>query len=418
LIVIKLINVLLQIQFIIVDPKGELKRDPDFYCLMDRRHCFTGKIISPPDVFSGMTVSQLINFFSSTGYNARRLAEAAHLLKLMIDMNSTICLTLAGAMTPIGMGKSIATMIQNGFIDWIVSTGSNVYHDLHFAYGLPVRQGHFRVDDDILYSKEIVRIYDVYIKEGATLRAQDVIVQNAIHMKANKMPRLPSTADIASLLGKAVNDNSKYPEKSFLAAAYKYKIPVYIPAISDSSLGINILDLLVEEGQGILPNVILDIAESAAILWKSKSSSGIELGGGVPKNFFQQTGPVVNQLLNVKKAAQDYIIQLTDARPDTGGLSGATIEEGKSWGKTKSSHGGSVVVYGDASVYFPLLCSYALSECKPREHKKLYSHKNAWTAKMFQKFQENKNWVTLWKKKYKRKYNFYGRRQPKVIRSS
>ena len=97
-----------------------------------------------------MTVSQLINFFSSTGYNARRLAEAAEIMKDMIDTDSTVCLTLAGAMTPIGMGKSISTMIENGFIDWIVSTGANAYHDLHFAYGLPVRQGHFNVDDDVL----------------------------------------------------------------------------------------------------------------------------------------------------------------------------------------------------------------------------------------------------------------------------
>src|SRR3712207_1264696 len=93
----------------------------------------------------------------------------------MIETGSTVCLTLAGAMTPIGLGRSISAMIEAGFIDWIVSTGANVYHDLHFAYDLPVRQGHFDVDDDILYSKQIVRIYDVYIKEMGTLQAQDVI---------------------------------------------------------------------------------------------------------------------------------------------------------------------------------------------------------------------------------------------------
>ena len=382
---------------------------------MDCRHRFTGKRICPPDVFPQMTISQLFNYFSSTGYNARRLAEAAHLLKLMIDTNSTICLTLAGAMTPIGMGKAIATMIRNGFVDWIVSTGSNVYHDLHFAYGLPVRQGHFRVDDDILYSNEIVRIYDVYIKEGATLEAQDVIVQDGLYKKANKIPKYPSTADMAYILGMAAKENSKHPENSFLVAAYEHGVPVYMPAISDSSLGINILEM-VADGERILPNVILDIAESAAILWKSKSSSGLELGGGVPKNFFQQTGPAIYQLLNLKKVAQDYIIQLTDARPDTGGLSGATIEEGKSWGKTRSSHSGNVVVYGDASVYFPLLCSYALSECKPRGQKELYTYKNAWTAEIFRKYRENKAWITLWKKKYKLKYNLTQKHGPKTTR--
>src|SRR4249920_3036448 len=145
---------------------------------MDKYHSFSGKKIDPPIINKDMTVSQMIEFFGSTGYNARRLAEAAKLFKHMVESNATICLTLSGAMTPVGIGMAIKLMIENGFIDWIVSTGANVYHDLHFAYGLPVRQGHFNVDDDVLYSKQIVRIYDTYIKETGTLQAQDIIVQN------------------------------------------------------------------------------------------------------------------------------------------------------------------------------------------------------------------------------------------------
>ena len=171
---------------------------------MDKKHTFTGKKIEPPNIHSEMTVSELIDFFASTGYNARRLAEAAEIMKDMIDTNSTICLTLAGAMTPIGLGKSIGTLIANGFIDWIVTTGANVYHDLHFAYDLPVRQGHFEVDDDILYSKQIVRIYDVYIKEIETLQSQDYIIQNEFKKKSKEIPKVASTADIAYALGKAV----------------------------------------------------------------------------------------------------------------------------------------------------------------------------------------------------------------------
>src|ERR671914_757882 len=293
---------------------------------VDKKHTFTGKKIEPPNIYSGMTVSQLIDFFASTGYNARRLAEAAEIIKDMIETNSTICLTLSGAMTPIGLGKSIGTMIENGFIDWIVSTGANIYHDMHFAYGLPVRQGHFEVDDDILYSKQIVRIYDVYIKEIETLQTQDYIVQNEIKKKSKEIP----------------------------------------------------------------PNVILDVAESAAILWKSKRSGGIELGGGVPKNFFQQTGPALYQILKMKEGGQDYLIQLTDARPDTGGLSGATLQEGKSWGKIKTSHKDNIIVYGDSSVYFPLLCSYVMSACKPRKQKQLYYKRSGWMEEMKQIYLKNK----------------------------
>ena len=355
----------------------------------NNRHSFTGRKIDPPIVSPNMTVQQLINFYGSTGYNARRLADAAEILKEMIDTDSTVCLALAGAMTPIGLGRTISAMIEAGFIDWIVSTGANVYHDLHFAYDLPVRQGHFDVDDDILYAKQIVRIYDVYIKEMGTLQAQDIVVQREIKKAKKVIPQNASTADIAYALGKAAKENGKYPEKSFLVKAYEHKVPVYMPAISDSSIGLNMLPLLFED-KGILPNVILDVAESAAILWKSERSGGLELGGGVPKNFFQQTGPALYQILKIKEGGQDYLIQMTDARPDTGGLSGATLQEGKSWGKIKTSHKDNIIVYGDSSVYFPLLCSYVMSVCEPRKQKQINDKKSAWIEEMKQIYFKNK----------------------------
>ena len=348
---------------------------------MNDAHSFTGKKIEPPLISKNMTISQLVDFFGSTGYNARRLFEAANIMKQMIDSGSSICLTLAGAMTPIGMGNTIKTLIENGFIDWIVTTGANVYHDLHFAYDLPVRQGHFQVDDDVLFSKQIVRIYDVYIKEIGTLQAQDIIVQREIKKIGKSHSVSYSTADMSHSLGEATYENSKNPEKSFLAAAYKNDVPVFIPAISDSSIGLNMLPLLFEDVTRF-PNVVMDIAESTAILWKSKVSGGIELGGGVPKNFFQQTGPALYQILKLKDGGHDYVIQITDARPDTGGLSGATIQEGKSWGKIKTSHRNNVIVYGDSSICFPIIGAYVLSECKKRPTKRLYSKKNAWVEEM------------------------------------
>jgi deoxyhypusine synthase len=356
---------------------------------VDRRHSFIGKKIDPPSISANMSIPRLIEFYNSTGYNARRLAEAAEMLQEMIDTNSTVCLTLAGAMTPIGLGVTISEMIEAGFIDWIVSTGANVYHDLHFAYNLPVRQGHFDVNDDILYARQIVRIYDVYIKESGTLQAQDVILQKEIRRGRQSIPQNCSTADIAYALGKAAKENAKYPEKSFVVKAYEHRVPVYMPAIGDSSIGLNMLPLLLE-GKGIFPNVILDVAESAAILWKSKRSGGLELGGGVPKNFFQQTGPALYQILKIKEGGQDYLIQLTDARADTGGLSGATLQEGKSWGKIKTSHKGNVVVYGDSSVYFPILCSYVISVCKHRKHKQIYGNKDSWLEEMKKIYLKNK----------------------------
>jgi deoxyhypusine synthase len=351
---------------------------------VDARHTFRGKKIDPPNISPDMSCSELIDFFRKTGFNARRLAEAADTLEEMINSGATVCLTLAGAMTPIGLGKAIATMIENGFIDWIVSTGANVYHDLHFAYDLPVRQGYHDVDDDVLYENQIVRIYDTYIKEVGTLQAQDVIIQRNMitnRISNTKGSPLPSTAQLTYELGKAAKENSKHPEKSFVVAAYEHNVPVYIPAISDSSIGLNMVPLLFDN-KATIPNVIMDIAESAAILWKSKVSGGLELGGGVPKNFFQQTGPALYQILKLKEGGQDYLIQLTDARPDTGGLSGATLQEGKSWGKIRTAHAGNVIVYGDSSVYFPILCAYALSNCKSRRKKEIFTKKDVWMNEM------------------------------------
>jgi deoxyhypusine synthase len=354
--------------------------------LSNNRHSFSGNKIDPPEIFAGMTVSELIDLFGKTGYNARRLAEAAEIMTKMVESDATICLTIAGAMTPIGFGKIISKMIEDGFIDWIVTTGANVYHDLHFAYDLPVRQGHFDVDDDILYSKQIVRIYDVYIKENGTLQAQDIIMQKDIQeiYQKNKNIEIGSTADLSYFIGKAALEKSKYSEKSFMVSAFKSDVPIYIPALSDSSVGLNMLPLMLNEKISI--NVIQDIAESAAILWKSDKSGGIELGGGVPKNFFQQTGPALYQILKIKEGGHDFIVQLTDARPDTGGLSGATLQEGKSWGKIKTSHKGNVVVYGDSSVYFPILCTHILTKCKPRNKKRIYKNKNKWVEEMKQNF--------------------------------
>lgn len=328
-----------------------------------------------------MDIHDLVEYFGKTGFNARRLYEALQITKRMMDDGASVCLTLAGALAPIGLGNAISTLMKKGFIDWIVSTGANVYHDLHFAYNLPVRQGYFDVDDNILYSKQIVRIYDVFIKEVGTLQKQDEIIKATIKTDRQLLMENSSTADLCNTLGMSAKKNSAYPEKSFTACAYENDVPIYLPSVADSSIGLDMLPLLLED-KPITPSVILDVAESAAILWKTKRSGGIELGGGVPKNFFQQTGPALFQILKLKEGGHDYLVQFTDARPDTGGLSGATLQEGKSWGKIKSAHEGNVIVYGDSSVYFPILAAYILAECKPRERKKIYKKKNRWVREL------------------------------------
>jgi deoxyhypusine synthase len=357
---------------------------------VNKSHNFSGRKIDPPPISGNMRVRELVEYYGGTGFNARRLYEALEVTKKMINEGASICLTLAGALAPIGLGRAISALIENGFVDWIISTGANVYHDLHFAYDLPVRQGHFDVDDDVLYARQIVRIYDVFIKEIGTLQRQDKIIQDDIQTSKKAVLDSSSTADICNVLGKSAESNSAYPKRSFTVTAFVNDVPIYVPAIADSSIGLNMLPLLLEN-KPVSPNVVVDIAESAAILWKSKKSGGIELGGGVPKNFFQQTGPALYQILKLKEGGQDYLVQFTDARSDTGGLSGATLQEGKSWGKIKSAHEGNVIVYGDSSVYFPLLCSYILSECRPRRPKRIFRKKNEWLKQMKNAYLQTRN---------------------------
>lgn len=332
-------------------------------------HKFQGKDIPHIKLDPNMTIEDLVDVFASSGYNGRQLGEAAKLYAKMIKEDATICLTVSGAMTPVGFGGIIKTLIERGFVDWIVTTGANVYHEDHFAWGLPVKQGHFEVDDMKLYENEIVRIRDVYIKFHETLEAEDLIIQK---MFANDFTDKPfTTAEFCNLMGKISKEKSKYPEKSFITTAYDYDVPVYISTIKDSSLALNLAVHRLHDKVYSL-DFVKEIIEQASILYNSKKSGIVELGGGVPKNTAQQTGPLLDQILQRNDGGQDYVIQITDARPDTGGLSGATLQEGKSWGKVQDAHHDMITVYADATIAFPILALYVLCNQKQRKPKRLY----------------------------------------------
>ncbi len=349
---------------------------------------WAGKSISPIPIEKNMTITDLVDdVFEGMGYNAKRLAEACHLFKTMIDENSTVCLTLAGAMTPVGMGGGIIRMIENGFIDWIVTTGANTYHDMHFAYGLPVHQGDYTADDNALAENDVVRIYDVYIDMERTLIAQDKIVQTLTQeaIIQNQFPEKYSTAHYYKVIGNGVLKTSKNPELSFIATAAKHDVPVFVPSFADSSVGMStsylpIISCVRKKSKELLPgdfvdpSPTMDALESAAIVHHSMVNDiqrgALEVGGGVPKNFLQQTGPMISQILGMDCPGENYVIQLTVDRPDTGGLSGATINEGKSWGKIPKAGEGNVIAYLDATIGAPIIFAYALENCKPRKYKK------------------------------------------------
>ena len=350
------------------------------------RECMAGRPIEPVRLRPGMDVEELVGCFRGMGYNARRLAESCETFQKMIQEDVTICLTLSGAMTPVGMSGVLKALMEAGFIDWMASTGANLYHDIHRAFDLPMVQGRADADDNLLGRAGIARIYDVFIHDDRTLLATDEIVRDIL-LKRRPSPPF-STAAIHHVLGEEIAKRAPHPEKSLLAAAARLDVPIYVPAHADSSLGMNLAVNYIT-GSPVEPTPSLDILESAAIVAGGRKNGAIEVGGGTPKNFFMQTQPMLWQILGQNKGGHDFFIQLTDARPDTGGLSGATPSEAKSWGKLKDAVRNNVVVYGDATISLPVLAAWALSSCKPRPQKRLYAKREELTARIIGKFKRN-----------------------------
>lgn len=337
---------------------------------MNDHHHFRGKNIPHIKLDPKMGIEDLIEVYAGSGYNGRKLGEAAKLYSKMIEEDAAICLTVSGAMTPVGFGGIIKTLIEKGFVDWIITTGANIYHEDHFAWGLPLKQGHFDVDDMILYDKEIVRIRDVYLKYYETLEAEDQVIQKMF--ETNLVNESFTSSKFCNVMGKISKEKAKYPDKSFIVTAYDYDVPVYISTMPDSSLALNLASHRLF-GKVYNHDFTKEILEQAAIVYNSKKSGILELGGGVPKNTAQQTAPLLDQILRFYHGGQNYIIQITDARPDTGGLSGATLEEGKTWGKIKDAHEDTITVYTDTTIAFPILALYVLTKNKKRNPKRLYS---------------------------------------------
>lgn len=326
--------------------------------------------ITPQVLKKGMTVSDLVNEYSRSGaFNAGRLAESCKLYCHMIDEGATVGLTLSGAMTPTGMGGILIALMENGFVDFIISTGANLYHDLHFALNLPIHQGDFRVDDTELYEAGIERIYDIFITDELLLKT-DKFIQDVTDKFSPAEP--VSTADYHYFLGKEVLANTPSPSLSFVAQAAKHEVPIFVSSPGDSSIGMN-LSYLKLQGKGIIIDTDLDVLQTTAIVFNSKKNGVVSIGGGSPKNFYMQTQPTLAQILDINKGGHDYFIQITTDAPQWGGLSGATPTEAISWGKIRREEvKNHVVVYSDATIAMPILASYVLSERKRSKKKSLY----------------------------------------------
>jgi deoxyhypusine synthase len=273
---------------------------------------------------------------------------------MLSDPTCVIFLGLSGAMIPGGMRRVICDMVEMNLVDVIVSTGANIFHDIFESFGYRHYLGSEEGDDDALRRRRIVRVYDALMDDHEI---------NQVIRLLSKIPKeleekVVSSRRYLEVLGGYIKD-----EGSILKAASERGVPIFVPALSDSSIGIGLTFLLVQKkasSDRLVIDQIRDSYEIAQLKRIAPITGAIYIGGGVPKNYIQQLGPV-SELLFKEKSGHRYAFQITTDDPKWGGLSGCTFEEAKSWGKIEKESTYSAV-YIDATIALPLLVGAVLQE--------------------------------------------------------
>jgi deoxyhypusine synthase len=364
-----------------------------------------GRKIDPAPITKQTTINQLVDE-SFLAYNAARLREACQLFtQKMLEPQVTVGLSITGALTPAGLGTSaLIPLIKAGFIDWIISTGANLYHDTHFGIGLAMHQGNAQISDIVLRAEEVVRIYDIFF-DYSVLLDTDAFFRQMITGK--EFQKTMSTAEFHFLAGRYVHQRERklgLKDKSLLGVAYEYAVPIYTSSPGDSSIGMNVAAKALQ-GNKLAFDPSLDVNETAAIVLAAKrngakkgrgkkkpgQSAVFILGGGSPKNFLLQTEPQIQEVLGIDERGHDYFLQVTDARPDTGGLSGATPGEAVSWGKVDPDRlPDAVVCYVDSTVALPIITAYALATHDAREPRRLYERRREFMDLLLSEYKKSK----------------------------
>jgi deoxyhypusine synthase len=340
--------------------------------------------IIPPYLSKKMSIGELVNSMGQTSFEARNVCKGAKLYESMINQGDVTWLGVAGAGIAGGMGGMVISLLEAGFIDVICATGAQVYHDLHFAFDLPVKAISPVNDDNILRQHGDTRIYDIGIREKETLEAQDQIIQKFVRdcHAAQLSGHNIASWEFNFALGNWVQENSRYPQRSFVACAAQHKIPIFWDSLANHSIAMNLVTTD-RAGYPVALSAQKDIFDSAAIVFASAQTSFIELGGGGPKNFIQQTGPTISQILKIRHDGAERGLQIGTAVEREGSLSGCTFSESVTWGKYRSADEQKLIqIWGEYSVIFPLLAAYVLENCHSRTPKKIVSHLPAYIARL------------------------------------
>lgn len=352
-----------------------------------------GKKLDPRPISGDTSVRDLVdNLFLA--YNAARLREACQLFTQKIAQpDVTIGVTLSGALTPTGLGyAALVPLIRAGLIDWVVSTGANLYHDIHRSLGFELFGTTPFTDDVALRDQQLIRIYDILFDQDVLFKSDDFLYEC---MRGPDFQRTMGTAELHYMLGRYTQAREQTlgtEYVSILTAAYEAGVPLYTSSPGDSTIGMNVAALQLW-GNKLRFDVERDVNETTAIVYDAMQNSGktavIIFGGGSPKNFMLQTEPQIQEIMKLEEQGHDYFIQFTDARPDTGGLSGATPGEAVTWGKIDPEQlPDSAVCYCDSTIALPIFAAYALATVQPRPLKRLYDQRDTLLERLAQTYAE------------------------------
>ena len=310
-------------------------------------------------------------------FNAARLGEACRIYTdkmLAKSHDTTIALTMAGALTPAGLGGCVIEMMARGVIDFLISTGANLYHDLHYALNFTLHRGSPFLDDRVLYQQGVIRIYDVLFPAQVLLDTDAFIREFLI---TTELDGAVSTAEFHYALGEYLREARPGCEThSLVASAAKFGVPIYTSSPGDSSIGMNVAFHELIQGGTLMIDPSKDVNEICAIIQAGEKNGCVILGGGSPKNFYLQGQPTLWEVYGIPKGGNDYFIQITTDQVVWGGLSGATPSEAVSWGKVNPGVlPDTVVTYADSTIAFPLFCEYACSHKNGRRKRKSLVHK-------------------------------------------
>jgi len=315
----------------------------------------------PPDV-RGRSVSELVGAMEHTGFQGRKLGEATRAWEMALRAERcTVFLGITGAMVPAGQRRVLAHLITNRFVDAVVSTGAQVFHDIHESLGGRHFQGNPAEDDEQLFRHRIDRMYDVYGSEAA-YRETDRLIAGFV--SSLDLKRHYSSRQFMDLLG-AYLIRQGAAKDSVITSAHLAGVPLFLPALSDSSIGIALM-VARAHGRKIVVDQMQDTDEVTQITVASPRTGVVYLGGGVPKNWVNQT-EVIADCLGHKVRGHEFAVQFTTDAPHWGGLSGCTFEEAVSWGKIDPK-GAKVQCFVDATIALPIV-AHALNERLPRNLK-------------------------------------------------